>query len=1064
MSLTVQKLQLRVAELGKAAVGAGISISPILIATASAPLSPPPESDSLLWRRLAPGQMWGGEYSTTWLAANLQVPETSAAQSVVLQLRWETKPRDTLSPWDTGPKDALLLQLEATVFLDGSAIGGFDSRHHTLILPTGSCNGQPHDLVIRAYTRVSAPFGGLTVHTRNEQIWQLYQLMHTLLAAHLTLDAHTVMHHTLLEYLNTAYTLLDLREGWYSERLAESARVALDYLLEQIERDQAEKVGPHIVVNGHAHLDVGWLWPYWRTRQKIVHTLSNVLGLMDRYPHYYYSQSQPQLLQWLKEDAPDVYLRLKERIREGRIEPVGAMWVEADCNLTSGESLIRQIMHGTRFVQEEFGITPRLIWLPDAFGYTGSLPQIMRSCNISTFMTTKLSWNQFNRMPYDTFRWRGIDGSEVLAHFITAPDVHESATYYTYNGPLYPVDVVGTWKNYRQQSINDQLLYLCGWGDGGGGPDEEQLERAKIMTNIPEFPSISMGRVTEYFAALYERLWDHTRLPTWVGELYFEYHRGTYTSQARIKQANRRAELFYRNVELLNAWASIYGMPSRQELLNEGWRLILLNQFHDVLPGSSIHEVYNDAERIYVEASAIGKRVHDEALAILANNIGIRDTVCVLLNTLSWVRIDPIQLKGGIAPPIEGAQQTCDWEGERKWLMDGISIPACGATNIRGAADRRTDLSDRICHAFQEESRLVVLHNDYYKLAFDAQGEISSLYDKRAGRDVFIAGRNGNQLIAYEDRPLNFDAWDIDLYYEEKPYPLREATYVRIIENGPVRSTIEIMRRFLSSRITQRISLWRGSPCIDFATEIDWHEHQILLKTAFPLAINSTHATFEIQFGSLERPTHRNTSWDRARFEVCAHRWIDLSEGGYGVSLLNDGKYGHDIHDSTVRLTLLKSGILPDPNADQGLHRFTYSLLPHPGDWRDAQTVQRAYELNVPTLAVAWQDHSSVPVNGKRVIESTSFLSTDCPHVVVETVKPAENGDGLIVRLYESHNWRGSGTLTFATDIIAAQECNCLEEAIGDVGYQRNDLYFHVRPFGIKSFRVRLARAILEAG
>lgn len=1062
MPLTVQKLQLRIAELGRVAFGPGIAVSPIFVSPASEPMAPPPAIDSELWRQLEVGQTWGNEYGTSWLRASPQLLQLEGGQWV-LHLHWNTRHRNALSPWDTGPNDALLLQLEATVLLDGSAIGGFDSRHSRLVLPAESYDGQHHNLAIRVYTRVPTPFGGLTMHARHERMWKLYQLMHTLLEVHLALDEHAIAHHTLLEHLNTAYTMLDLREGWQSERLGESASKALNYLQAYVNDGLSTNTRPHIVVSGHAHLDLGWLWPYWRTRQKIAHTISNVLGLMERYPQYYYSQSQPQLLEWLKQDAPDMYARLKDRVREGRIELVGAMWVEADCNLTSGESLIRQILHGTRFIQQEFGFTTRLLWLPDAFGYNAALPQILRGSNIPVFMTTKLSWNQFNRMPCDTFRWRGIDGSEVLTHFITAPDAHEEARYHTYNGPLRPADITGTWKNYRQQSINNQLLYLCGWGDGGGGPTEDQLEQIQIMAKLPDFPFVSMGSVTEYFTALYERVWDHPGLPIWVGELYLEYHRGTYTSHARIKQANRRTELFYREAELLNAWASIYGMPSRHDLLNDGWRRILLNQFHDVLPGSSIHEVYDDAERLYREAYSIAERVRYEALSTLTSHIAGEDGTDILLNTLPWERSDPIQLQGDDAWNIEGAQQATDWEGNRILLVDGLRVPSCGALVVGNRVTGGIGLTKQACHAIYYETKRIVLSNEYYELSFDEHGEISCLYDRQVERDVLAPGQTGNQLIAFEDRPLNFDAWDIDLYYEEKPYPLSEASKIRIIEDGPVRATIEIVRHFLSSRITQWISLWRNSPRIDFATEIDWHEHQILLKAAFPVAINSSRATYEIQFGCVERPTHRNTSWDKARFEVYAHRWIDLSEGGYGVSLLNDSKYGCDIHDNAMRLTLLKSGVLPDPDADQGLHRFTYCLLPHVGDWREAQTVRRAYELNVPILCLMKEAHPSASIDGKGMMASSSFLSTDCPHIVVETVKPAEDGDGLIVRLYESHNWRGSGTVTFATDIAAAQECNCLEEAIGDVVYHGNQLHFQVRPFEIKSFRVHLAPAVRGA-
>jgi alpha-mannosidase len=1069
---TVQKLRTSLEALRKTTEGPAHMLFPIYGIAATGPMAIPSLTDTH-WQPLEVGPVWGLEHGTSWLMTPLRVPESLQGLPLVLQLHW-----------DTLEDDHLLLHLEATVFLDGHAIGAFDWRHPVLLLPEEACDdGQSHTLMLQIYTAVPLPFGGLTLRPRRMVNWQLYHLMQTLLEASLTLNEGDPARHVLLARLNTAYNMLDLREGWQGERFTDSAQAAYDYLQTHLAGDVPDKSAlyrrshdksrtyrPQITVSGHAHLDIGWMWPYWRTRQKIAHGVSNVLGLMERYPDYHYSQSQPQVLQWLKEDVPELYARVKQRVAEGRFEPVGAMWVEADCNLTSGESLIRQIIHGTRFWQQEFGVKPRHIWLPDVFGYSAALPQIMRGCNIPVFMTTKISWNQFNRMPCDTFRWRGIDGSEVLTHFITAPDLY-TTTFYSYNGPLRPSDMTGTWMNYRQQDINDHLLYLFGWGDGGGGPTEEQMERMHIMADLPDFPQVRAGRAEDYFTELYQRVWENPRLPTWVGELYLEYHRGTYTSQARIKQANRRAELFYREVELLNAWAGLYGMPSRQEQLNQGWQLILLNQFHDVLPGSSIREVYDDAELLYAEARAIGKRIYDEALAVVLQHIPAGEHDLLLLNTLAWERTDPIQVPAQLASSLPHAQQTTDWEGNTVFLLDGVRVPPCGVQVVSAAGNARAGeaqalyVPDKPAHHTVEcrfiehvGSETIVLRNEYYDLRIDAQGEISRLYDMRAERDVLAPGQTGNQLIAYEDRPLDFDAWDIDLFYEEKPYPVRAVTAMRIIEEGPVRATVEIVRPYMSSRITQRLSLWRNSPRSDIATEIDWHEHQALLKAAFPLAINSTRATYEIQFGSVERPTHRNTSWDMARFETCAHRWIDLSEGGYGISLLNDSKYGHDVHDNVVRLTLLKSGVFPDTHADEGLHRFTYSLLPHAGDWREAQSVRRAYELNVPLVCVAGQKKAtSIPIVPTTGRTNSSFIQTECTHVIVETVKPAEDGDGLIVRLYEAHNQRGRGTLTFTTSILSAQECNLLEEPINDVSYQGNALSFQVRPFEIKTFRVHLA-------
>ncbi|HCI81874.1 MAG TPA: alpha-mannosidase, partial [Ktedonobacter sp.] len=607
--------------------------------------------------------------------------------------------------------------------------------------------------------------------------------------------------------------------------------------------------------------------------------------------------------------------------------------------------------------------------------------------------------------------------------------------------------------------VNEHLLYLAGWGDGGGGPEENQLERLSLMADLPNFPQVHSGRADEFFIDLYQRVWDDPRLPTWVGELYLEYHRGTYTSQARTKQANRRAELFYRETELLNSWASLYGMPSRQQQLYQGWQRILLNQFHDVLPGSSIHEVYDDAERIYAEAHAIAQEVRDEALSVLQQQMSVDEQDMLIANTLTWERNDPIQVPEHLAFSSlarQHGQHSTDIDGQRVLLLDGVNVPSCGITTLSSALHEANNEQPSACHASTRHDGTILLQNDYYDLYINRQGEIGRLYDKREQREVLAYAQTGNQLIAYEDRPMSFDAWDIDLFYEEKPYPLHDITAMHVLEEGPIRVTVEIVRSYLSSRITQRISLWRASPRIDFATEIDWHEHQTLLKAAFPLAINTTRATYEIQFGSVERPTHRNTSWDVARFEVCAHRWIDVSEGGYGVSLLNDSKYGHDVHDNVMRLTLLKSGIMPDEQADQGLHRFTYSLLPHIGDWRDAQTVRRAYELNVPLLCLAGQkSHDATSTTGDA-ISTTSFVQTDCEHIVVETIKPAEDGNGLIVRLYEAHNQRGNCVLTFARDLESVQECNLLEEPVGNVDVQGKSITFKVRPFEIKTFRIWL--------
>jgi len=1073
MFFTLEKLKARVPEIASAAVRAVRPIDGVFTVIAPGPvaestMAPAPPADAPGWEPLRTGQPWGGAPGadpaaprqeigwgipangggTHWLRAALRVPAEWRGQSVHLALAWE------------GNSYA---SVEAIVYLDGAVLAGLDDFHRSALLPEAAHTGE-RELLIRCYTPYGQPFGGLTIQLRDQAIFRLGQAMHAMLQAVETYRDSDVEKHTLLQRLNDAYNALDLRAGWQSQQFAESARTALERLnVETFERSNV----PTILATGHAHLDVAWLWPLWRTRQKVAHTVANALHLMERYPDYHFSMSQPQVYTYLKQDAPDLYERMKQRIAEGRFEPVGMMWLEPDCNVTSGESLVRQLMHGARFFAEEFGDINHLVWLPDVFGYSAAMPQILRLCGISCFMTTKISWNQVNRMPNDTFRWRGIDGSEVLTHFVTAsaqPLKHRSdAQEYTYNGLMSGGEVFGTWNHYRQKDVNDEVLYIYGYGDGGGGPTEQMLEAAHVFGSLPGFPRVKLGRVEQFFERLYERVSNNPQLPTWVGELYLEYHRGTYTGQARTKQANRAAELLYREAEWLNAWAVTLGAENRQAQLDSGWRTILLNQFHDILPGSSIAQVYADSNADYAQVQRIGREVREAAAAavlssefkVLSSELSHIDASSqaqsqsyIVLNSLPWERQDVVRiaLPTDVDASLEGAQIVEEHPGERAMLIETI-VPPYGYTTLTNAIDSRAPTAANSILNTQHST----LENDELRLELDDNGEVASLYDKRAGRELIARGATGNQLVAYEDRPLNWDAWDIDIFYEEKPYPVREIVDWQVAEEGPVRAAIAITRRLGQSTIRQRICLWRASRRVDFITDVDWQERQTLLRALFPLEVNATRATCEIQFGAVERPTHRNTSWDWARFEVCAQRWVDLSEGDYGVALLNDGKYGHSLRDNTLGLSLLKGAIFPDKNADRGHHRFTYSLLPHQGDWRAAQVVRRAYELNAPLRAV---ERSNVQTFERS---NVSFVSTPTDHIVVETLKVADDGKGLIIRLYEAHNQRGPASLRFGRPVASAVETDLLEREIGAATVDGNEVRFQVRPFEIKTLRVQLA-------
>ncbi|MFN8505427.1 alpha-mannosidase [Kouleothrix sp.] len=1126
MFFTAEKLSLRIPEIIAAATRDTRPVEGVLAcvapgAPAESTMAAAPDPDAPGWFALAPGMPWGGAPGLPpdapqpsigwnipangggnhWLRATLAVPDEWRGRQVLLALSWEDR--------------GLAGSVEAIVYLDGRALAGIDEFHRAVLLPATAHDGT-HELLIRCYTPYRRPFGGLGLQLRDETIFQLGCAMRAMLEAARTFRDADPAGHALLARLNTAYTLLDLREGWQSARFAESARAALHALALEAGEAQppqpaasSDITAPTLVATGHAHLDVAWLWPLWRTRQKVAHTVATALQLMERYPEYHFSMSQPQVYAFLKEDDPELYARLKARVAEGRFEPVGMMWLEPDCNVTSGESLVRQLVHGARFFNAEFGEQPHVVWLPDVFGYSAALPQLMRGCGISCFMTTKISWNQFNRMPNDTFRWRGIDGSEVLAHFVTATDSpvkHVSeAQFYTYNAMMTGGEVFGTWNHYRQKAINPELLYVYGHGDGGGGPTEGMLEAARVLASVPNFPQVRPGRVDAFFARLYERVWDDPRLPTWVGELYLEFHRGTYTSQARVKQANRANELRLREAEWLNAWAVSLGAADRQPDLDAAWRLILLNQFHDILPGSSIAQVYVDSLAQHDHARQIADDVRASACAFLLAHATAapEDTspaLPVVWNSLPWPRDECVAVPAALLPhPPATAQRVTSPEGE-PYILLPVHVPPSSATPLDSAlalaetaappaetaaspADApvppaettappaetaaqppETTLSPaetaaqppattapRAHAAAHPAAPLRVTHstlaNDLLHLQLDHHGEIVSLVDRRAGRELVLPGHTLNQLVAYEDRPLRWDAWDIDLFYEEKPDPVRDILAWEVSETGPLRASITITRRLGASTIRQRLSLWRASPRLDIHTTVDWHERQTLLRARFPLQLNATRATCEIQFGAVERPTHRNTAWDVARFEVCAQRWVDVAEGDYGVALLNDGKYGHSLQGSTLGLSLLKGAVFPDPDADRGRHAFTYSLLPHAGDWRAAQVERRAYELNVP-LWVAGAVRAPAAGPGW-------FVRCAAGNVVVETVKVADDGEGIIVRLYEAHNTRGEIVLEFGRAVARADETDLRERPLAPLAVEGSRVRLAVRPCEVKTLRVR---------
>lgn len=1003
-----------------------------------------PDFDDAGWRTFHVGDTWGGYDVYAWFRAWVDIPPHLQGERLGLRFL-------------VGPRDGGDSTAEALLYVNGAPLQAIDVWHDEAWLPPEIVKPGRMHLALRAWSGViGVPdrrrFKVAELNRVDAPSERLYYLADTLLQAIRLLTEGDWRREAILKGLDDALRLVDFTKP-RSEAYYASIRAACDRLQAHVDSLRGQERGkPTVTAVGHAHIDMAWLWQLKDTRDKAARTFMTALHLMRQYPEYRFLHSSPQLYEYLETDYPEVFEQVKARIASGEWEITGGMWIESDVNIPNGESLIRQFLLGRRYIRDTFGKETRLLWLPDVFGYSWALPQILKGCGIDTFMTTKISWSQFNRFPYDTFHWRGIDGTEVLTHFITTPE--PSTWFYTYNGQLRPQDIKGIWDAYRQQDVNDDLLLAFGWGDGGGGPTREMLEQARALQDLPGFPRVTMGTAEPYFDRLTERVKD-AALPVWDGELYLEYHRGTYTSQAANKRRNRESEILYHHAEWLSVLADDLRGTSAypHDDLRTGWKLILLNQFHDILPGSSIKPVYEDSQRDYDRIQAIGEAALLRAVDAIRAGVAAEQPSVIAFNGLSWSRGDLLALDADTLPAgqtlalADGSPAPVQIAADGTRLVEVDAIPAYGyrvlpLTGAGVAAD----------HASTLHVSPALLENEHYRITLNATGQITSLWDKTYGREVIAAGQTANRFITFQDIPIRFDAWDIDLYYQEKPVEITELVAAEVEETGPLRATLRLQWRFYDSTITQRISIYRQSRRIDFRTEIDWQERQILLKTAFPVAIRSTRATYDIQFGAIERATHWNTSWDYARFEVVGHKWADLSEGNYGVSLLNDCKYGYDIKDNVIRLTLLKSAIDPDPTADLGRHEFTYSLLPHGGIWQHGDTLREGYALNMPLIAAPVAANPGGPLPSQ-----TGFASVTGDGVIIETVKQAEDARTWIVRVYEGKGYRQQGVaLAFARPIRAVNTCNLVEEDAQPYPHEGDRITFDLRPYEIRTFEVSL--------
>jgi alpha-mannosidase len=779
-----------------------------------------------------------------------------------------------------------------------------------------------------------------------------------------------------------AASMIALRESPEPAFVLRQAELTLTQTAEQAAADVLDP-SHRITAVGHAHIDTAWEWPLREGKRKVARSWSTQLALMDEHADYVFAASQPAHYSWMQESYPDIYRRVKEKVGAGQWEPVGAMWVEADCNLPSGESLVRQLLQGKRFYMREFGYETRILWLPDVFGYPGNLPQLMAEAGCDYFLTQKLSWNDTNKPEHHTFIWEGIDGSRIFTHFPPAD---------TYNGTFEPDEVAWSVRNFKDGRSSNRSLYLFGWGDGGGGPQPEMIESAHRL-------GVEIGRAADFFK---EASADATGLTTSVGELYFELHRGTYTSQSRTKRLNRRAQQALREAEM---WSVAAGVAYPSTELTALWKTLLLNQFHDILPGSSIDWVYEEAERDLAKVAERADRIGESATSSI---VGVGEGL-VAFNSTSHPRSELVSL---------------DSEYAR------IEAPSCGwATVVPRSSGPEVSVTD---HSME---------NELLRVEWDDRAVLTSIWDKEVNREVLNGP--GNLLQLHEDNPARWDAWDLDPQYRDS---FVDVTAIEKVQSrGGLRGLLAFGRKFGESWLFQLMTLDAGSRVLRFETVVEWRERHKMLKVAFPVTVKAREATYEIQFGHIGRPTHEDTSQAKAMFEVCAQRWADLGDGEYGVALMNDCKHGYDIRGSVMRLSLLRGPTHPDPTADLGGHQFIYALMPHPGDFREAGVIEAAEDLNAPLL----------PANGSLPPGSTrSLIELDTRQVVVDAIKRAEDSEAVVVRLYEAWGRSCRARVRTTLPVSRAYLCDLLERNRIEVAVRDGELELEVSPFKILTLKL----------
>ena len=954
------------------------------------------------------GDRWGGMWATTWFRCRATVPEA-----------WEG--REVAAVIHLGGARQVGFSAEGLIWTPGlEPVQGLHHEHREYVVAAAAVGGDQVDFYVEAaanpiprwhmqdWPRMDPDYAGHELYALEQA--DLAAVDREVEALWVEMDLCIQLAEWMADRREELLAALDDAMGAVAgggPGAAAKARAALAPILGR-RGDEPEPGGRHTITGvGHAHIDTAWLWPIRETKRKCARSFANQLRLLDRFPEHHFVCSQAAQYQWMKDLYPDIYARIKDRVADGRWEPVGGMWVEADSNVPSGESLVRQFVHGKRFFAEEFGVESHEMWIPDVFGYSAALPQIAAGAGVTVLVTQKMSWNDTNPFPHSTFWWEGHDGSRVLAHFPPAA---------TYNGEFTVAELLNDARNFREGDRSAHSLYPYGFGDGGGGPSARQMEAARRLVDLDGLPRVAIGTLRDFLARLTDEALDG-RFATWVGELYLEAHRATTTTHADVKVANRRCEEALRAAEMWAVAAGLDGAGINQHL-DPLWKLLLINQFHDIIPGSSIAWVYRDAAVEYAEILDGCDELIEEAQTHIAPEHG---PALVVFNPSTYDREEVAELPSG--------------------ELAMVAVPGCGwapVVAVSSPPPPPVEIGDGY------------LDNGLLRVTYDSLGLVTSIWDYQAQREVVAAGERANLFQIHEDHPKAFDAWDVDREYLDTVTDLDGPldSPPEVLQDDPLRASVRFRRRFDSSVIDQIMSLTAGSRRIEFDTEVDWQERHRFLKVAFPVAVRSQEATYEIQHGHIERPTHANTSWDAARFEVCGHRWADLGEPGYGVALLNDCKYGYDVRGHTLRLSLLRGPGYPDPDADRGHHRFAYALLPHTGDIRAGRVVEEAEAFNLP-----------LSIRPGRLDGPGWIVSVDRAGVSIEAVKPSDEGDATVVRLCEVHGSRGSATVTLHRPFAAVERTDLLERSGVALDHLGQDVRVQLRPFELVTLRFLHGRA-----